>query len=282
MAGKKKNKQIIKTSVPLTPWEKAQIERKQQNSRKRFDFLHKKRIGNKLPELVALHHKRLKRALILNLLGFTILLLGSLYFISPYSKITEVDVLGLSPKLEKQVIKFSGLKSGDYVVGAFLKQKKLEKQLRKKMPEVKQVNFSITGRNVQFKLIFNRNLGYVEKNNQFYRLGLNGKISHLAHSSPQGNTPLYVGFADQNLLKTTVQQVQLLSPKIVRAISEIHAEPTKTDQQKLHLYMNDGNQVLATTTSFARKMKYYPEIKAQTSGKVMIDLQVGAFSYQLN
>jgi cell division protein FtsQ len=46
--------------------------------------------------------------------------------------------------------------------------------------------------------------------------------------------------------------------------------------------MNDGNQVLATTTSFARKMKYYPEIKAQTSGKVMIDLQVGAFSYQLN
>lgn len=39
MAGKKKNKQIIKTSVPLTPWEKAQIERKQQNSRKRFDFL---------------------------------------------------------------------------------------------------------------------------------------------------------------------------------------------------------------------------------------------------
>ncbi|MFT9214001.1 cell division protein FtsQ/DivIB [Liquorilactobacillus ghanensis] len=282
MSDKKEKGPNERTSAPLTPWEKAQLERKQQEERWHFKPFQKKRIGNKLPELVALRHKRLRRALLLNLSGFTILLLLSLYFISPLSKITKIEVSGTSTPLAQQVVNFSGVKPGQYLLGVIFERRQITKQLQQKVPEVRHADFAISGRNVKVKLKFYQNLGYVAKNKQFYRVAPSGKISHLAHSYPQGNTPIYVDFNNQQLLKEMAKQMEQLSPKIIRAISEIHATPTKADWQKLHLYMNDGNQVLATASTFARKMKYYPEIKAQTSGKVMIDIQVGAFSYQLN
>ena len=43
--------------------------------------------------------------------------------------------------------------------------------------------------------------------------------------------------------------------------------------------MNDGNEVYAVLNTFAKKMKYYPEISASMKKRGIVDLQVGAYSY---
>ncbi|KLD61000.1 cell division protein FtsQ, partial [Lactiplantibacillus plantarum] len=62
-------------------------------------------------------------------------------------------------------------------------------------------------------------------------------------------------------------------------ISEIKFAPNKANPERVHLYMNDGNEVYATISTFASKMAYYPGIVAKMKTKGVINLEVGAYSY---
>ncbi|MEM5595694.1 cell division protein FtsQ/DivIB [Niallia circulans] len=63
------------------------------------------------------------------------------------------------------------------------------------------------------------------------------------------------------------------------AISEVRYTPRNTDKWRVTVYMNDGNQVLASLSSFSDKMQHYPSIISQlnTDKKGVIDLEVGSY-----
>ena len=44
----------------------------------------------------------------------------------------------------------------------------------------------------------------------------------------------------------------------------------------VHVYMNDGNEVIAQISTFSRKINYYPQYTAKMKFKGIIDLEVGA------
>ncbi|WP_281164893.1 cell division protein FtsQ/DivIB [Liquorilactobacillus sicerae] len=276
----KKNKMKVQTDLPLTPWETAQRKRQQQKH-PHLSFFKKQRIGDKLPSLVAQRRKRLRKALIENLLVFGMLLLAALYFILPISKVKSIEVSSDNQHTAKQIIKLSGIKPQQLQIGVLLRQNQIQAKIKNQASEIKKVSFSYSTKQVKLKIIEKRNLGYVSKNNLFYRIETNGKISKISHQNPVSDVPIYFNFKKRLLCRQITQQIEALSPKIVRAISEIHAAPTKNDPQRVHLYMNDGNQVLATIKTLAAKMRYYPQFKASSSQKIMIDLQVGAYSYPL-
>ncbi len=280
MMSSKKNKMKVQTDLPLTPWETAQRKRQQQKH-PHLSFFKKQRIGDKLPSLVAQRRKRLRKALIENLLVFGMLLLAALYFILPISKVKSIEVSSDNQHTAKQIIKLSGIKPQQLQIGVLLRQNQIQAKIKNQASEIKKVSFSYSTKQVKLKIIEKRNLGYVSKNNLFYRIETNGKISKISHQNPVSDVPIYFNFKKRLLCRQITQQIEALSPKIVRAISEIHAAPTKNDPQRVHLYMNDGNQVLATIKTLAAKMRYYPQFKASSSQKIMIDLQVGAYSYPL-
>ncbi|KRM89202.1 ftsQ protein [Liquorilactobacillus vini DSM 20605] len=280
MMSSKKSKLKVQTDLPLTPWETAQ-KRRQQSKHSLGGFFKKQRIGDKLPSLVAQRKKRLRKVLIKNLLFFSMLLLVALYFILPISKVKSIKVLAYNQHSAKQIVKLSGIKPQQLQIGVFLRQKQIQAKIKDQAPEIKKVSFAYSAQQVKLKVIEKRNLGYVSKGNLFYRIETNGKISKINHRNPVSDVPIYFNFNKSLLRRQITQQIEALSPKIMQAISEIHASPTKSDPQRVHLYMNDGNQVLATIKTLAAKMQYYPQFKSNSSQKIMIDLQVGAYSYPL-
>ena len=269
-----------KKKLPLTPWEKAQKKRQQ---KKHFYFwkANQRRIGNKLPNLVTQRKKRLKRVVIRNFLFFGFWLLVALYFIFPISKVSSVTVENFDGDIGEQIIGLSQIKPQTLLISVFFEQRKIEQQIKKQAPEIKKVDFIYTNQKIKLKVKESKNLGYVSKNNHFYRVGLNGKVSKISYKQPDDNVPLYFGFSKTSARRKMAEQLNRLPFKIVKAISEIHFVPTKNDPERILLYMNDGNQVIATLATFANKMKYYPQIKAQSNQKIRIDFQVGAYSYPL-
>ena len=276
----RKKKLTAKKDLPLTPWEEAQKKRQQ---KKHFYFWRtsQHRIGNKLPNLMAQRKKRLKTAIIKNFLFFGFWLVVALYFIFPISKVASIEVGHYDNYIGQQIIDISQIKPRTLLISVFLNQSGIEQRIKKQAPEIKKVDFVYTNQEIKLKIKENKNLGYVSKNNHFYRVGLNGKISKIGHKQPNNNVPLYFGFSHLSSRRKMAEQLNKLSFKIVKAISEIHFVPTKSDPERILLYMNDGNQVVATLATFASKMKYYPQIKAQSDQKIKIDFQVGAYSYPL-
>lgn len=273
-------KLTAKKELPLTPWEEAQ---KKRQRKKHFYFwkANQYRIGNKLPNLMAQRKRRLKRKIIRNFLFFGFWLLVALYFIFPISKVASVKVEYHDSYIGDQIVDLSQIKPQSLLISVFFDQHRIEQRIKKQAPEIKKVDFVYTNQKIKLEVKESKNLGYVSKNNLFYRVGLNGKVSKIAHKQPDNNVPLYFGFSKTSVKRKMAEQLNQLPFKIVKAISEIHFAPTKSDPERILLYMNDGNQVIATLATFANKMKYYPQIKAQSDQKIRIDFQVGAYSYPL-
>ena len=80
-------------------------------------------------------------------------------------------------------------------------------------------------------------------------------------------------------LATTAAQLGKLKPAIRNGISSVSYQPTKDYPDRVIIYMRDGNTVYGDLNTIGNKMEYYPAISASMKNKGIIDLQVGAYSY---
>lgn len=267
-----------KTNQPLTPWEEAQRKREKNFSKKSSK---KKRIGTKLPKLVAQRKSKLKKKLIINFVVFGIITLASLYFILPISKVKEVKVIGVDKVTQKAIRQASNIGKDDYLFQIGLEKKKLSMRIEKKVSEVKQTNVSIVGRLVILKVVKAKIIGYLERDNNYFALNNKGSASIVQQSTPKGNVPILTNFKSSSEIKLLAVQMNGLTPSLLDGISEIDATPVNVNPERIKVYMNDGNEIIATLSTFAKKMQYYPQIKAKSTGKIKIDFEVGAYSTNL-
>ncbi|WP_088809575.1 MULTISPECIES: cell division protein FtsQ/DivIB [Listeria] len=235
-------------------------------------------IENKIPELKRYRKKKLIRHLAILVGFFAVLILITLYFLSPFSKVDQIYVSGNRQLTENEIRQASGVDSSDFVIA--VNNSKVEKQLEKQELIKKAVVEKDGLRNLKLKITEYKTVGYMEKDGMYYDILENGKIlNDNAQKFPIGNRALYVGFKNGTVLKDMVEQMNQLPEEVIRAISEVHLDPKKSDAEHIVLYMNDGNQVSATIPTFAEKMSYYPSIVAQLQEgqKGVINLEVGAY-----
>mgnify|MGYP001068670882 FL=1 len=98
----------------------------------------------------------------------------------------------------------------------------------------------------------------------------------------KGSYPVFYNFKDKAKLKLAVTKIQELPTELKKSVSEIHYDPSKVNPDRIKLYMNDGNEVIADLSTLTKKMKYYPQIATKMEQKGIVDLEVGAFSYPKN
>ncbi|WP_239254622.1 cell division protein FtsQ/DivIB [Listeria ilorinensis] len=235
-------------------------------------------IEKRIPELKKYRRKKLIRHLAILIGFFAILILITLYFISPYSKVDTIYVSGNRQLTEDEVRKASGIKQGEYVFA--INSSNVSDQLEKN-ELIKKAKVEKSGINdYRITITENKTVGYEEKDGGYYDILENGvMLDNKKTSFPIGNEPLFVGFKNGQVLKDMVSQLNKLDEDIQGAISEIHLEPTDSDPEHIRLYMNDGNQVVASINSFADKMQYYPSIAAQLNEgqRGVIDMEVGSY-----
>lgn len=233
-------------------------------------------IEKRIPELKKYRRKKLFRHLAILIGFFVLLIMITIYFLSPLSKLSEIYVEGNKQLTDQQVKEKSTLETGEYIFAINKKQvvKALEKSTLIKKVKVTQPSMN----NIELHIEEYETIGYQQKNGRYYDVLENGiLLQNQSRKFPIGNSLLFKGFKNGSLLKMLVKEINKLPDDVRESISEVIYEPTKTDKKHIHLYMNDGNQVEATIYGFASKMKNYSEIVSQLreGQKGTVDLEVG-------
>ncbi|MBC1520455.1 FtsQ-type POTRA domain-containing protein [Listeria aquatica] len=235
-------------------------------------------IESRIPELKKYRKKRLVRHLILLIGFFVLLILATLYFLSPVSKVETIYVSGNRELTEQDVRSDSGVRKGDYMIAT--NNKNVAEQLEKNKMIKKAVVEKSGLRAIKIRITEYKTIGYEPKDGFYYEILENGELLlERARKFPIGNRVLFFNFKNDDVLKDMVKEWKELPTSVQNAVSEIHLKPVKSDSEHILLYMNDGNQVTATIHGFADKMSYYPSISAQLNNgqKGVIDLEVGAY-----
>ncbi|EUJ28440.1 cell division protein FtsQ [Listeria cornellensis FSL F6-0969] len=209
---------------------------------------------------------------------FVLLILITLYFLSPLSKVQRIYVDG-NHQVDEQTILTEGNLNLEAFVFGINKSKSIASL--EKNPLIKEAAIELQGLNtLRVRITENKTIGYQEKAGQYFDILETGKLlTTQPKQFPIGNNPIFSGFKNGQVLEDMVSQLNELPEGVLLSISEIHFAPTKSDDEHISLYMNDGNQVSATISTFAEKMAHYPSIVAQlkTDQKGIIDLEIGSY-----
>ncbi|KGX88537.1 cell division protein FtsQ/DivIB [Pontibacillus litoralis] len=235
-------------------------------------------IEDRIPKLKEARRKKANRRLIMYLSFFFLLILLIIYLQSPLSNVQEVKVSGTLHLKEEAVIKESGITTSDN----FWKVNRQEvASTLKEHTEIKSVRvdkqFPAT---IMLHIEEEDRVGYVQKNGGFYPILSTGEqLTSYKTETPSGDAPILIGWKKQKYVEQMTKELQQLPESIAQLISEIHWKPTDQNPYKIHLYMNDGYEVIATIRNFSEKMQAYPSIVSQldSSQKGVIHIDVGAY-----
>ncbi len=266
--------------VAVTPWEKYQ-NRQEEREKAAKKQKRPSRIGAKLPRLKHQKHRRLLKRMSILVGIFLVILLFAGYFATPISHISKITVTGNRVVKTSTVEKMTGVKTGDSIYKvAGSNAKTIAQRVTAKYPRVKEISFKIKNQNqLTVHVVEYQTAGFVPSNG-YYRIALeSGVISKEKRKQPTGSYPVYDKFTSTHQLHQMILQFAKLAPKIKTGISEIQFSPTKSNPERIHVFMNDGNEVYATLTTFAAKMAYYPSIAAKMKRKGVVNLEIGAYSY---
>ncbi|MBC1334199.1 cell division protein FtsQ/DivIB [Listeria booriae] len=235
-------------------------------------------IESRIPELKKYRKKKLVRHMSIIISIFVLLILITLYFLSPLSKVQRIYVDGNKQVDEQTVLKEGNLNLDEFVFG--LRKAKSADALEQN-PLIKKATVELQGLNtLHVHITENKTIGYQEKDGKYYDVLETGKLlTTQPKEFPIGNNPIFSNFKNGTVLKDMVSQLMDLPEGVLLSISEIHFAPTKSDDEHIKLYMNDGNEVSATINTFAEKMSHYPSIVAQLKAdqKGIIDLEIGSY-----
>ncbi|KAF0426988.1 FtsQ-type POTRA domain-containing protein [Pediococcus acidilactici] len=275
----------------LTPWARYQKEHQQLNRAKKRSKggkfknpLRKNSPGNqrKQPPKKKVHHPfRISKPVKIVLASFIGgLILLTVYLCTPVSRVQSITVQGNKRVDSSQVIKKTAIKKNDVIPVAWFTEHKDEAQLVHEFPDLKdvQISVSLLG-HVKVKVRENAVMGYVVRNKYYYAVRQDGTVSKKSATQPDGDYPVFRQFKDNQILKRFLSEYAKLPNEVQNDVAEVDYTATKKERHQLHFFMNDGNEVYAVLNTFAKKMKYYPEISASMKKRGIVDLQVGAYSY---
>ncbi|MCL0329892.1 cell division protein FtsQ/DivIB [Apilactobacillus xinyiensis] len=249
-----------------------------------FKFRHK----NNSKKVVTLNRSKIKimlKKFFIVFIPLFIILLISLYFISPLSKISSIKIIG-NENISNQYIKNkSGIHLGDSIFKIIGKNKMLNSKLTDDNLQIKDANFKLFGSN-KLKIYIKQyqTIGYnSDKNNRAYPILASGKELNTPIDNPNTDKlPYLVNFKNDNQRKYIVKEMNKLPSYIRNNIRVISFYPTDIFPDGLHIYMRDGHKVYVLISNFKNKMPYYHSIASKLKVKSIINLEVGAYSYPHN
>ncbi|MGE7366041.1 cell division protein FtsQ/DivIB [Desemzia incerta] len=231
-----------------------------------------------LPKLKKQRRSKMYRRLIPLLLLFSCAILIVVYFISPLSKVGTISVDGSKNVTDQQVIDSSQLSSGMPLWTTLWNDEETEKAVLD-IPQVKSADVKRQGwNNIVVTVEEYKMIAYSHIKDDYFPILENGKIVNESKKVSMGNNPIFKDFSEGKALDILIEQYKLLNTSVQNGISEIEHTPTETDEYLIKIYMNDGNQVVATLPSFAEKMNYYPDMVQKVGDQNgLFNLEVGGY-----
>ncbi|MFT8871440.1 MAG: FtsQ-type POTRA domain-containing protein [Sporolactobacillus sp.] len=235
-------------------------------------------LEDRLPQLKAERKRKANRRLVFYASIFFLLILFVIYFQSPLSRVHDFTVIGNQIADRQTILTASGITADTHVWDVHAKEaaRRIEA-----LPSVRQATVTfVLPLSVVIRVKEYERKAYLLKNGRYFPILENGQtLASLAAQKVPADAPILEGFTRRKALQAVAEGLSKIPLPIVHSISDIHYSAHSTAGDDLLLYMNDGNRVVASTATFAKKIVLYPEIaanlpKGQTG---TIHLSVGSY-----
>ena len=230
------------------------------------------------PSIPAVHIWRAVTILIPSLL----VLIFSIYLLTPYSTLKNIEVTGTVETNADQIKEASGIRDSDYTFGLLLNKDKHAEMIKS--------NHWIESASIHYQFPTNFTIqvkeygivAYYVSGEDHYPILSSGTVE----TSPVSlvdlpETYMSVLFNDEQQVKTLIEQLSEVSPEIKQAIKTIELAPSSVTSDLLKITMYDTDEVLVPLSELGKKLPYYSKIKPQLTVPSGIDMEVGIYSYSL-
>lgn len=236
----------------------------------------KKKIAK--PSIPSVHIWRAVTILIPSLL----VLFFSIYLLTPYSTLKNIEVTGTVETKADQIKEASGIRDSDYTFDLLLNKDKHAEMIKS--------NHWIESASIRYQFPTNFTIqvkeygivAYYVSGEDHYPILSSGTVE----TSPVSlvslpETYMSVLFNDEQQVKILIEQLAEVSPEIKQAIKTIELAPSSVTSDLLKITMNDTDEILVPLSELGKKLPYYSKIKPQLTVPSGIDMEVGIYSYSL-
>ncbi|MCR8962242.1 FtsQ-type POTRA domain-containing protein [Brevibacillus halotolerans] len=205
--------------------------------------------------------KKGNRRLIMILAIFFVLVLSIVFFRSPYSKVTDIQVYGNILYTKEQIIQASTLTNGMQFLNVW--DSDVEAGIST-LKGIKDISISrdfpgVIRLNIQE---YRRTALYVNGQKQPGYLLEDGTILTPPTQTLMMDRPIIQSWSskDPKMLKQLAEALISLQGGVLHQISDLSLIPTKYDSQQVVLNMRDGNEIRSTLSQLKKKLPWYPSI----------------------
>ena len=228
------------------------------------------------PKIPGVHIWRAISILFLSLL----LLVVSVYLLSPYATMKDIRVEGTVQTTADDIRQASGIQDSDYTINLLLDKAKYEEQIKsnywvESAQLVYQFPTKFTIKVKEYDIV-----AYYVSGESHYPILSSGQLETSAVSLVSlPETYISVLFNDSEQTKTFTSELAQISPELKAAIQKVELAPSKVTSDLIRLTMNDSDEVLVPLSEMSKKLPYYSKIKPQLSEPSVVDMEAGIYSY---
>ena len=230
------------------------------------------------PKIAPIHIWRAVSILVPSVL----VLLLSVYLLTPLSTIKNIEVKGNSNTQADDIKQASGIQDSDYTLALLLDKETYAERIKSnhwiesaKIDYQFPTNFTIEVK--EFDIV-----GYYVSGEEHYPILSSGTVE----STPVDRlnlpeTYLTVTFNDEQQVKKLITGLSTISEDIKSQIQKIELAPSKATADLLKITMLDTDEILVPLSELSKKLPYYSKIKPQLSEPSVVDMEAGVYSYTI-
>ena len=219
-----------------------------------------------------------------NLAGLVIfiaalLIVFSLFFISPWSKQKVLTVSGTKNALPEDVKVASGILDTDYITHVFFNQEEIASTVEKTNVWVKKATVTYSFPN-QFNIAVKEYpiVAYRQTSNGYVSILESGKTGGTVSAGKLPDKFITLKMDDEKKIEDLVKELHKLDSKIKNNIQIINLTPTKATTDLLTIELYDGNSIRVPLSQLTTKLPYYEKIKSKLSNGCIVDMEVGLYT----
>lgn len=209
----------------------------------------------------------------------TVILLISIFLVTPFSKKKIITVTGTSTVNQEEVIRDSGIKTSNYLFSLIFRHSIYEKNIISKNKMVKSAKFTYRFPN---KLNINVKeysiIAYAQTDDGYQPILENGTRIDLVGASELPDSFLTINLSSEKDIQKLVKAFSKLDKDLVNQIQIVSSADSATTSDLLKLEMHDGNVVRVPLSEVAKKLPYYLKIKDSLPENSIVDMEVGIYA----
>lgn len=208
-----------------------------------------------------------------------VILLISVFSLTPYSKQKVISVKGIVNANEKTIKTTSEIADKDYLMTVWLNRAKYAQKVIESNDWVKTAKITYQFPN-QFIITVDEYeiVAYTDTEDGYRPILENGTRPESKVVNQLPKDYIAINLSDEKKIQSIITQLATIDQKIVKNIDSIDPIEKSVTTDFLLLWMKDGHQIRVPLSKLSERLPYYSQIKPKLTEPSIIDMEVGIYT----